>query len=215
MFRDAFQKLDRLEIESLMESVNPLLDGAAFNPRTVTVLAAQLPFYTGWRLLDIAEHETLPARRVHALYNPDVPDPLRVMNWTNGPIYQLNQQVPIDLNDQNVMDYVRFFFAFVRGRHGRFIIAENVDDIAWKEDPPQAARKAIGNLLEPIRIVEHRPASKSGGPVAGQWDLSVRMIFKDSLFRAIAHVAGDGQVVLSDEELLVEDMPVIDDVLGQ
>lgn len=208
MFRDAFQKLDRLEIENLMGAVNPLLDGAPFNPRTVTVLAAELSFYPGWRLLDLADHEVVPARRVHVLYNPEASQPLRILDWTNAPIYALNRAAPLTLKDDRaVVDYVRFFFAYVRGRHGRFIIAENVDDIAWKEDPPQAARKAIGNLLEPVRM--------TGESKDGTKTLVVRMIFKDSLFRSTVLVSPDGMVSLTDEELVVEDMPVVDDLLGQ
>jgi hypothetical protein len=41
------------------------------------------------------------------------------------------------------------------------------------------------------------------------------MIFKDSLFRSTVQVAPDGMVSLTDEELVVEDMPVVDDLLGQ
>lgn len=204
MFRDAFQKLDRLEIESLMGAVNPLLDGAPFNARTVTVLAAALSFYPGWRLLDIADHETVPPRQVRVLYNPNAPTPLCLLDWTNAPIYALNQTGAIALNDANVVDYVRFFFTCVRGRHGRFIVAENVDDITWREEPPAAARKAISGLLEPVRITGKTPE---------QWDLVVRMIFKDSLFKSSVHVSTAGMVILSDEELVVEDMPVVDDIL--
>lgn len=64
------------------------------------------------------------------------PDGITVLDWTNAPIYKLNESVPIVLDDKTVGFYVRFFFTYVRGRHGRFLIVESVDDIAWKDEPP-------------------------------------------------------------------------------
>lgn len=205
MFRDAFTKLDLLENEALLPQVNPLLEGSHFDPRTATALIMDLPFYPGHRLLDLSDHTVVPARHVHAVYAPDQ-NTLQILNWTNVPIYALNRRIPILLNDRTVVDYIRFFFTFVRGRHGRFLIVESADDIAWKDEPPPAARKAIGNLIDPVRL--------RGIDDKGHYMLTVRMIFKDSLFKATVHVTTQGDVTLSDEDLVVEDMPVLDDVLG-
>lgn len=203
MFRDAFVKLDLLEAEALLQAVNPLLEGSPFDPRTATVLAMDLSFYPGYRLLDIADHGVNPPRRIHAVFKPGA---MTVLDWTNAPIYILNEKVPLRLDENNVAEYVRFFFAFVRGRHGRFLITESVDDIAWKDEPPPSARKAISSLIEPARL--------RGIDDDGTFHLSVRMMFKDSLFKANVAIKPDGQVSLSDEELVVEDMPVLDDSLG-
>jgi hypothetical protein len=202
MFRDAYTKLDMLEVESLLIQLNPLLDGTPFDPRNAVILGVDLPFYPGCRLLDIADHSTMPPRRIQAVYKIGS---VTLLNWTNEPIYRLNEKLPIRLDEKNVVDYVRFFFTFVRGRHGRFLITESVDDIAWKEDIPPAARKAIGNLLEPVRL--------RGIDQDGTYILSVRMLFKDSLFKSKARVTPQGLVSLSEEELVVEDMPVLDDAL--
>src|SRR5262249_28730450 len=119
----------------------------------------------------------------------------------------LNQKIPAKLNDSTVSDYVRFFFSFVRGRHGRFLITESVDDIHWKEDPPPAARKAIGKMVMPVMLVKKE---NNGG-----FHLQATMMFKDSLFKSDINVTPNGLVQLSNEELLIEDMPVLDDTFGQ
>ena len=105
------------------------------------------------------------------------------------------------------MDYARFFFSHVRGEHGRFLIIDTVDDIDWKDEPPPSARKATGKMLEELHVI--------GKGVDGTWHLLGRMVFRDSLFQAQIHVAPDGQVSMSNEELLVDDMPIMDDTLGQ
>lgn len=204
MFQDVFVKLDRLELETALEEIGPALEGVRFKPGSLVAMGQDLTFYPGYRFLDLADHDSLPPKRRFVVYKPGH---VVVLNWTNEPIYALNEKAPVSLDDVKVVDYVRFFFTYVRGRHGRFIITEAVDDINWKEDPPPAARKAIGKMLEPVRV--------TGIDADGTYNLLARMMFKDSLFKSNVHVKPDGLVSLSGEELLIEDMPVLDDTFGQ
>jgi hypothetical protein len=201
---DQFVKLDLLECETVLEEINPALKGSQFHPATVTILAQEPAFYPGYRFLDIADYETTPNIRKFALYKPG---DVVVLNWTNEPLYALNERAPIVLDETTVAEYVRFFFTYVRGRHGRFIITESTEDVMWREEPPPAARKAISKMLEPLHIT-----TRDG---AGNFKLSARMMFRDSLFKTTVNVQANGQVNLSDEELLIEDMPVLDDTFGQ
>lgn len=200
---DQFVKLDLLECETVLEDINPALKGSHFHPATVTILAQEPKFYPGYRFLDLADYETVPNIRKFVLYKPG---DVVVLNWTNEPIYALNEKAPILLDESTVSDYVRFFFTYVRGKHGRFIITENVEDILWRDEPPPAARKAIGKMLEPLHITERK---------GGDFKLIARMMFKDSLFKTTVNVQASGLVNLSDEELLIEEMPVVDDTFGQ
>ncbi len=201
---DHFTKLDLLECETILEELNPALNGSQFHPATVTILAMQPRFYPGYRFFDIADYETVPNIRKFVLYKPGQ---VVLLDWTNAPLYQLNQLAPLRLDDETVLDYVRFFFTYVRGRHGRFIITDTPDDIMWREEPPPAARKAISQMLAPLHIIDRTPE--------GHYKLEARMMFKDSLFKTTVHVKPDGAVSLSDEILLIEDMPVLDDTFGQ
>ena len=201
---DQFIKLDLLECETVLEEINPALKGSHFHPATVTMLAQDISFYPGYRFFDIADYETVPNIRKFVLYKPGH---VVVLNWTNEPLYALNEVAPIALNDQTVGDYVRFFFTYVRGRHGRFIIADSVEDVMWRDEPPPAARKAISQMLEPLHITAHT--------AEGGYKLTARMMFKDSLFKTVVNVNPNGMVNLSDEELLIEEMPVLDDTFGQ
>lgn len=205
MFQDAYIKLDRLEVEDLLDRTKGAFDGVSFSVENTVVMARDLPFYEGYHFYDIADHSHMPpARRFVLVKDKDV----TILDFTNGPIYVLNSKCPIVLSRDNVRDYVRFFFTFVRGRHGRFIIVESVDDISWREEPPPAARKSISKLIKPIAF--HSSDRQDGG-----YFLQAQMMFRDSLFQADIMVKSDGLVQLSNESLLIEDMPVLDDTFGQ
>lgn len=204
IFAEAFEKLDLEETAAILDRLNPEFDEVEFDPVNTTIMALDLPFYKGCRLLEIADYTQSPPRQRFAVYGPEH---RAVLDFTNAPIYALNKDVPVKLTEKNIGDYLRFFFTYVRGRHGRFLIAENVDDIQWREEPPPAARKAIGKMLIPVAL-------KNTGD-GGAFHLEVSMVFKDSLFKSKVVVTPEGLVTLKDEELLVEDMPVLDDVFAQ
>ena len=204
MYQEAFTKLELAEIATILDNLNPAFEGTTFDPVETTILAQDVSFYPGDRLLDIADYESHPPMRRFALYGPK---DFTILNFSNEPIYEINQTLPIELNEENVIDYVRFFFTYVRGRHGRFIITEGVDDVNWRDDPPPSARKAIGKMLFPVELERVDEV--------GDFYLKTCMVFKDNLFTSKVKIEPNGFVTLSDEELLVEDMPVIDDTFGQ
>lgn len=210
MFQDTYIKLDRLEVESLVEKTASKLEGVKFDPESTIIMARDLPFYPGYRFLDIADHAQMPpARRFIVMKEEDIV----VLDFTNLPIYGLNTKCPILLNAATVKDYILFFFNFVRGRHGRFLIVETVDDIQWKDEPPPAARKSVGKLLS--GLVRFVPEPVEGTENDEAIHYHSQMMFRDSLFAADIKVYPDGMVKLSNEQLLIEDMPVLDDVFGQ
>lgn len=204
MFQEAFVKLELEDVATILDSVNPLLEGSEFDPVKATILSHDIDFYPGYKLFEISDQTLSPAHTRCVVYKNDN---VVVLDWSNKPIYDLNANIPIQLNDENVCDYAIFFFTYVRGNHGRFIVVQNVDDIDWKEEPPPAARKAISEMLEPVSIVGKTPQ--------GIYQLRARVVFKDSLFKTDIYVEPNGQVTLSEEELLVEDMPILDDTFGQ
>jgi len=204
MFREAFEKCDVEEAALILEELNPLFDSADFDALSATVMAVPVDFYPGFKLVEIADYTETPARKRSALYKLGQSIAL---DYTNAPIYKLNKDLPIALSEENIEEYIRFFFTYVSGKHGRFLIVENVDDINWREDPPPAARKAISKMIVPVTL--HDVDEQ------GIYHLKVSMMFKDSLFSSAVDVDPKGFVTLKDEELLIEDMPVHDDVLEQ
>jgi hypothetical protein len=204
MYQDAFTKLELAEVTSILERLNPEFDGTVFKAEETTIMAQDISFYPGYRLLDIADHTNVPIMSRFVIYGDDQ---FVVLNFSNETIYGFNKALPVHLDESNVLDYARFFFTYVRGKHGRFIITEGIDDIRWKDDPPPSARTTIGKMINPLhleRIDEH-----------GDFHVKACMVFKDSLFRSNVKIQMNGFVSLADEELLIEDMPILDDTFGQ
>ncbi len=204
MFKDAFIKLDRVQAGKMIDLINPKLD-IKFDSENSNVMIHNLSFYNGYFLTEIARHDQHPPIVRNAVCN-DKGD-VFILDWTNAAIHQLNKIVPITLDETTMPDYIRFFFTYVRGSHGRFIVIDTVDDIEWKDEPAPAGRKALAKMIEPLHI---KSKDSDGSAI-----FSVSIIFKESLFQAEAHLTKDGMLSLRNEELLVEDIPVADDLFGQ
>lgn len=204
MSEENFIPLELDDIALALDQINPLLDGSHYDPIQTRILAADLPFYHGYQLFDISDHTTHPVRHHYAVYSHGDP---HILNFTNDCIYKLNKHIPIQLDENNVYEYVIFFFRHVSGTHGRFLVVENIDDIAWKENPPPNARQAIASMIKPLSLKEKR--------ADGTYIFDAHMVFKNGLFRSDVLVDRDGNIQMNNEELLIEDMPIIDDAVRQ
>ena len=196
---DDWQKLDPEKAARVLAEINPLLTPVPFSAGHTTVRTQKLPFYRGYELAELTDLSAVPAARKYALYKPGA---IAVLNWTNQVIYETNEKAPLALDRDTVTDYVKFFFNYVRGRHGRFLIIETIDDIRWQVEPPLQGRKVMQDMLGPLTLLEVKD---------GAYLLEAFMVFKDSLFKTKIHVRPDGIISMSDEELKVEGMPVLQD----
>ncbi len=200
MYNIDWQAENPEDIPRFLAEIGPKLEGIEFDPNTTEVFRHDLPFYAEYDLLRITDSTQDPVLEKLIITNGEE---LQVLNWANQPIYVINEKSPIHITDETVKDYVKFFFDHVRGRHGRFLIVENPSEINWKDQPPEKGLKALEKMIKPLEIIE----AKSDTVVS----LDSYMIFKDSLFKASVHVERDGMVSLSDEQLVVEGMPIIED----
>jgi hypothetical protein len=195
-----WQKLDAERTARILSEVNPHLEPVPFSEENTTIRTQKLPFYTDYEFVELTDLSAVPAARKFAIYKPG---DINVINWTNQAIYETNEKAPIKIDDRTVVSYVKFFFNYVRGRHGRFLIIENIDDIRWQVEPPLQGRKVMQEMLEPVTVMSQDPD--------GTYNLEAYMVFKDSLFKTQIHVKADGLVSMSEEELKIEGMPILQD----
>ncbi len=208
MFSDAYTAIKDGNAAALLDKLNKKLDGSSFDSSNSRIISHSLPFYNGHALYEVSDLHSNPARIISFIYKESGESTdIYILDGTNAPIYLLNKKVPLFLNQENITSYVRFFFFYVRGRFGRFNIIENVDDINWKEEPAPSGRKALSKMINPLELKNEEEDNI--------YYLSSSIIFKDSLFESDISVTEDGTVSLTNQEMLVEDIPVLDDSFQQ
>jgi hypothetical protein len=202
MYNPDWQEIDPEDVPAMVAAINRELKERPFDATMTIGKRQSVSFYAEHDLMEFVDTSTSnPTYTRRVLYGPDG---FQVMNWSNGPIYTANEKAPINVNEDNAAEYVKFFFNYVKGRHGRFVIVEDVSEIAWEGDIPAKGKEAVAKIIKPVAVTTVED---------GKINLLAFMVFKDSLFRANVHVERDGMVSLSDEALVIEGMPIVEDVV--
>ena len=204
MFDESFTKLEINEIAPIIDIINKDIEGSIFDPLETTILAIDVPFYSGYRFLSIADYATSPPLQRFVFQKNDSND-FTIIDWTYKTIYSLNEKASIKLDDKNILEYVRFFFSYVKGRHGRFIICESMNNIQWKDDLAEDVKSKINEILKPLEINEKRKD--------GVYEIKALMMLNDALFKVDIYVDPSGRVTMSDHEIMIENLPVINSSL--
>lgn len=186
------------------------------SPTTVTVQVADLDFYDNYKLYALTD-TSLPPPNVRYAIGKVGGEDMHFMNWTNEPIYAVNQKAPIKLDRKTLITYSKFFFHYVRNELGRFVIVEKPEDVAWLADATAEEKADVASKLKPVTY--------KGIGRDNLFSLECTVMFRNALFATTIKVAPYeldafdaetkvsehmllGQIKLTNGDLLLEDLHV-------
>ena len=209
-----FQTLDAGTAQKFLADIATDIAPTKLPEGKTTVQSADLEFYDTYKLYAVSD-TTLPAPNTrYMLYKPG---DLSVMNWTNEPIYSVNERAPIKIDRKTCLPYARFFFHFVRGQLGRFIIVEKPDEVTWLTHANDKEKSEVSQRLMPVT---YKGIGRDNLII-----LTATVVFKNALFKTDIKIAPFemdvfdpeigapehftiGQMKLTNEDLLLEDLNV-------
>jgi len=209
-----FEALDPAATKKLLEDIAGDIAPIKLPEDKTTVQVASLPFYDEFKFYALSD-TTLPQPNTRYILHK--PGDVSLMNWTNEPIYSVNERAPIKLDRKTVVPYAKFFFHYVRGQLGRFIIVEKPDEVIWL---------ANANTKEKADVAERLiPVTYKGIGRDNLFTLTATVVFKNALFRTDIKIApyemdvfdpdlgapehfSIGQMKLTNEDLLLEELNV-------
>jgi len=116
-----FKPLDADAVQKMLADIEEEILPVKLPADKTTIQVADLVFYEEFKFYAVSD-TTLPQPNTrYMLYKPG---DVSLMNWTNEPIYAVNERAPIKLDRKTTIPYAKFFFHYVRGQLGRFIIVE-------------------------------------------------------------------------------------------
>lgn len=146
--------------------------------------------------LSAAEHEDL------VLVLLALPGRTVVLDGSNDPVYKIAASGKLRLNsEQEVEQYIRFFFSYIRGRHGTFDLVEDSSSLNWTATATGPTKLDAMRAVEPLELIEYDPANKT-------WLFFGYAAFRDVLFSSKFEVSPLGLVVMSEEAIVQEGLPL-------
>ncbi len=165
---------------------------------TTEVAWRTLPFYEQVVLVRLRDRTWTPENL--AVYYLANQGKLTRLDGTSPPIHQTNADAPVRINDDNVLEYLRFFCFFVRGEDGPFLVAESMDTVGMPAEMDEGTRRVIEGTL--------RPASFEGKNAEGYWLCDAIVFYSNALFLSNFAVQPTGMIEMTDDDPLAQDLPV-------
>jgi hypothetical protein len=209
-----FQTLDAPATQKLLADIAADIAPIKLAEGKTVVQVADLPFYDEYKFYTLSD-TTLPAPNTrHILYKTG---DVSLLNWTNEPIYSINERAPIKIDRKTCLPYAKFFFHYVRGQLGRFIIVERPDEVVWLTTANDKEKAEVASKLMPV--------SYKGIGRDNLITLTATVVFKNALFKTDIKIAPFemdvfdpevgapehftiGQMKLTNEDLLLEELNV-------
>ena len=165
-----------------------------------------LSFYDGF---DYYEITVTKAGRREAGYVLWTAGEAIFLDGRSSAVHALNQRLGLRLGKHEVQDYLFFFCSSVEGEAGRFLIIDELDDLVFKVEPNDDYLAAVAKAIEPPS-----PAVAVAGPdgEVGSYSIAACVLYGDTLFRARFVVHLDGHIVMTEDDELFGQMPVMKDV---
>jgi hypothetical protein len=209
-----FQTLDDAATQKILADIADEVAPIKFPEGKTTIQVTPVEFYDEFKLYAVSD-TTLPAPNTrYMLYKAG---DVSLMNWTNEPIYSVNERAPIKIDRKTCIPYAKFFFHFVRGQLGRFIIVEKPEEVVWLANANDKEKADVAERLMPVTY--------KGIGRDNLITLTATVVFKNALFKTDIKIAPFemdvfdpeigapehftiGQMKLTNEDLLLEDLNV-------
>jgi ATPase family protein associated with various cellular activities (AAA)/peptidase M41-like protein len=166
----------------------------------------KLSFYEGHRLMELTFVREHGIERAFAL---DGPDRTVWLDGNSAAIHSTNDAESLALVDSVVADYIHFFFYFLRGDDGAFVLIESADEVQLGTPTDADADAADGDddddddaitlTLEAARA-KAKPVKVNGVDSEGRWVADVTVAYADGMFEAQVAVPSDGVVEMVDDK---------------
>ncbi len=186
------------ELQGFLSQVGTIDGKHRTSADSTTVSWRGLPFYEQVVLIRLRDRNWIPENlSIYYLANQGN---LTRLDGTSPPIHQTNADAPVRLNDDNVLDYLRFFCFFVRGEDGPFLVSESMDTHGLPKNMDDTTRRAIEGTI--------RPASFEGKNAEGYWLCDAIVFYSNALFFSNFSVQPTGMIEMTDDDPLAQDLPV-------
>ena len=186
------------ELAGFLEQINPIDGKYKVSAETSEVSWRMLPFYEKVALVRVSD-PSWGNKNLTIYYLTDEGNLFR-LNGTSPPIHEVNAKAPIKINEQNVLEYLRFFCFFVRGEAGPFYVAESMEDPNMPQEMDDTTRSVIEGTI--------REASFEGMNDQGHYLCDAVVFYSNALFIANFSVQPSGMIEMLDDEPITADLAV-------
>lgn len=189
-----WQKLERSETAKILQRVSETPDGALFSIQTSEAVAAHLPFYRGFMMVRLTNYATLPSFTLDFLSDGTT---FYLLDGSPDPLQKVAARGGLILTQQNVADYVDFFFKHVTTEEGDIYLIRDTETLPFMDSLSMDQQIQIRRSHSEITVAYNREDDS--------FMVTADMYFAGVLLKATLAVQPDGQIEVSNHAMLMSE----------
>ncbi len=191
-----WKRLEKKDAHTVLDKLSSDEHAVVFSKDFTEVAYEELSFYSNFKLYRLINYATMPSFSMEYIGDDNVFIPL---DGTANPIYAINAEAPIKLTNDNVVEYLDFFFSNVKGSDG---------DIYLIEDPKKMPALDSLDINQQKNITDnHIPLTILNDEASNDFIVSGTVYYGGCLISATIQVTSDGLINFKDREMLLRGIP--------
>lgn len=187
-----FQRLDRDSTMNVINGVKSSAHPGLFSAGTSEVRRAYLSFYSGLFLYKLTNFSSLPSFSFEFVGNGTF---FHYLDGTEEPIYTLNDEGYLVLNDRSVLDYLDFFLSHTAEDGGESFLIRNPEDMPLLDSLDMKSAEAIA--------MNHRPAFVEYDAGFDKFTLETDLYAEGLVMRAVVCIDNRGRVDILERKMVL------------
>ena len=186
-----WHRLDRDKTIDMIGRVKSAAEAMLFTPVTSEAKCTRLPFLKSFLLYRLTNFSSLPTFSMDFISNGDS---FYYMDGADTAIRQMVDMGELDLNEDNILAYLNFYYCYVRLPEGEIILLKNVDEAPNIDLYDTERRELLDMVPEGVQIQRD---GESGG-----FQILAPALYDSSPMEVLMTVSKDGQVLTSPKRML-------------
>jgi len=166
-------------------------------PRIGKMRVAKLPCYEDGYVCEV---QTQSGRKAGTCALLMADQKVSLLNGVGPAFMKFNESVKLRLRDETeASEYLRLFCAGLGAADGTFQLVERADELHWTVSAPSSEQRSVAERVKAVSATRLRD---------GSWRVTGNMMYGKTLFSVHMTILPDGQVNMTDDRSLLEDLHV-------
>lgn len=191
--KDISQKESRL----LIPILNSKLSFNLFDAEKTYLQLEGLSFFENYNLISAKTFSTIPLVTIDYLWNRTNNDVVK-LDGTRDCIFDNLEKLGLNINDDNIIDYLKFVLGNIQSEQGTLRLVQSIDDVEYSQIPTQDEIAFLTVNIKSAKVeIEDETCM-----------ITCNMIYGDILFVAEIEMFTDGTFEFVSEQKLKDGLPI-------
>lgn len=186
-----WHRLDRDKTIDMIGRVKSAVEAMLFTPMTSEAKCTRLPFLKSFLLYRLTNFSSLPTFSMDFISNGET---FYYMDGADTAIRQMVASGELELNEDNIIPYLNFYYCYVRLPEGEIILLKNAEEAPHIDLYDEERREALDVIPEGVEIERD--------PTTGGFLVLAPALYDSSPMQVLITVSNDGQVLTSPKRML-------------